>query len=84
MELICGGLIFIVLLMVVFGRNMLLLFLAIGAVEWLTMARIVRGQTLSLKNREFVEAARASGVSELRRGEVGEPQLQRAALFGVL
>ena len=49
--------IFIVLLMVVFGRNMLLLFLAIGAVEWLTMARIMRGQVQSLRQQEFVEAA---------------------------
>lgn len=55
--------IFIVLLMVVFGRNLLLLFLAIGAVEWLTMARIVRGQVRSLKQQEFVEAAVAMGLS---------------------
>ena len=48
--------IFIVLLMVVFGRNILLLFLAIGAVEWLTMARIVRGQVLSLRRQEFIDA----------------------------
>jgi len=54
---------FVIILMVVFDRNLLLLFLAIGAVEWLTMARIVRGQTLSLKQKEFVEAARAGGVS---------------------
>ncbi len=54
---------FVILLMVVFGRNFILLFLAIGAVEWLTMARIVRGQTMSLKEKEFVEAARAAGVS---------------------
>jgi len=54
---------FVIILMVVFDRNLLLLFLAIGAVEWLTMARIVRGQTLSLKQKEFVEAARAAGVS---------------------
>jgi oligopeptide transport system permease protein len=53
---------FVILLMVVFGRNVYLLFAAIGAIEWLTMARIVRGQTLSLKHSEFVEAARASGV----------------------
>ena len=52
---------FVILLMVVFGRNVILLFVGIGAVEWLTMARIVRGQTLSIKEREFVEAARASG-----------------------
>jgi oligopeptide transport system permease protein len=53
---------FVILLMVVFGRNFILMFLAIGAVEWLTMARIVRGQTLSLKQKEFVEAARALGL----------------------
>ena len=52
----------VILLMVLFGRNFILLFAAIGAVEWLTMARIVRGQTLSLKGREFVVAARAAGV----------------------
>ena len=52
---------FVILLMVIFGRNVYLLFAAIGALEWLTMARIVRGQTLSLKHREFIEAARASG-----------------------
>ena len=55
--------IFIILLMVVFGRSLLLLFLAIGAVEWLTMARIVRGQVLSLKQQEFIEAAVAMGLS---------------------
>jgi len=54
--------IFVVLLMVFFGRNLILLFVAIGAVEWLTMARIVRGQVLSLKNREFIEAAHALGL----------------------
>ena len=55
--------IFIVLLSVVFGRNMLLLFLAIGAVEWLTMARIMRGQVQSLRQQEFVEAAISLGLS---------------------
>ena len=55
--------IFIVLLMVVFGRNILLLFLAIGAVEWLTMARIVRGQVLTLKQQQFIEAALSLGLS---------------------
>ncbi len=55
--------IFIVLLMVVFGRNILLLFLAIGAVEWLTMARIMRGQVQSLRQQEFVEAAISLGLS---------------------
>jgi oligopeptide transport system permease protein len=54
---------FVILLMVVFGSNIVLIFLAIGAVEWLTMARIVRGQTLSLKQKEFIEAARAAGLS---------------------
>jgi oligopeptide transport system permease protein len=53
---------FVILLMVFFGRNILLIFVAIGAVEWLDMARIVRGQTISLKRREFVEAARALGA----------------------
>ncbi len=53
---------FVILLMVFFGRNIFLIFVAIGAVEWLDMARIVRGQTLSLKRREFIEAARAAGV----------------------
>jgi oligopeptide transport system permease protein len=55
--------IFIILLMVVFGRNILLLFLAIGAVEWLVMARIVRGQVQSLRKMEFVEAAISIGLS---------------------
>ena len=56
--------IFIILLMVIFGRNILLLFLAIGAVEWLTMARIVRGQVQTLKQQEFVEAAVSLGLSQ--------------------
>jgi oligopeptide transport system permease protein len=54
---------FVILLMVVFERNFLLIFVAIGAINWLDMARIVRGQTLSLKQREFVDAARLIGVS---------------------
>nr|WP_314257628.1 ABC transporter permease subunit [uncultured Devosia sp.] len=53
---------FVIILMVMFGRNPVLLFVGIGCIEWLTMARIVRGQTLSLKEKEFVEAARASGA----------------------
>ena len=53
---------FVIILMVVFGRNIFLIFVALGTVEWLTMARIVRGQTLVLKNMEFVEAAIATGV----------------------
>jgi len=56
---------FVIILMVVFDRNFILLFVAIGAVEWLTMARIVRGQTLSIKQKEFIEAARAAGVGPL-------------------
>ncbi|WP_026379298.1 ABC transporter permease [Afifella pfennigii] len=55
---------FVILLVVFFGRNLVLMFIAVGAVEWLDMARIVRGQTLSLKRREFVEAAEALGVSD--------------------
>jgi oligopeptide transport system permease protein len=57
---------FVILLMVVFERSLLLIFIAIGAVNWLDMARIVRGQTLSLREREFVQAARLTGVSPLR------------------
>ncbi len=54
---------FVILLMVFFGRNIILIFVAIGAINWLDMARIVRGQTLSLKHKEFVEAAEAQGVA---------------------
>jgi len=54
---------FVILLMVVFERNFFLIFVAIGAVNWLDMARIVRGQTLSLREREFVQAAQLGGVS---------------------
>ena len=57
---------FVIILMVVFGRNIILLFVALGAVQWLTMARIVRGQTLSVKRKEFIEAAHAAGVSSWR------------------
>jgi oligopeptide transport system permease protein len=57
---------FVILLMVAFERNFLLIFVAIGAINWLDMARIVRGQTLSLREREFVEAARLIGVSPAR------------------
>lgn len=55
--------IFIILLMVIFGRSLLLLFMAIGAVEWLTMARIVRGQVLTIRQQEFIEAAVSMGLS---------------------
>ena len=54
---------FVILLTVYFDRNFFLIFVAIGAINWLDMARIVRGQTISLKEREFVQAARLSGVS---------------------
>jgi oligopeptide transport system permease protein len=52
--------------MVLFGRNIILLFVAIGAVEWLTMARIVRSQIMSLKKMEFIEAARSLGLGNGR------------------
>ena len=58
--------VFVILLMVFFGRKFVLLFAAIGAVQWLTMARIVRGQVLSLRQMEFIEAAEALGLSKLR------------------
>jgi oligopeptide transport system permease protein len=57
---------FVIFLTVIFGRNEYLLFLSIGAVGWLTMARIVRGQTLSIRQREFIEAAVASGAGTAR------------------
>ncbi|MCA9664634.1 MAG: ABC transporter permease subunit [Myxococcales bacterium] len=53
----------VILLIVIFGRSTINLFIALGAVQWLTMSRVVRGQVLSLKNREFIEAAIALGVS---------------------
>ncbi|MGE0431005.1 MAG: ABC transporter permease subunit [Planctomycetota bacterium] len=55
----------VILLMSVFGQDLLLIFLALGAVQWLTMSRIVRGQVISLKQREFVLAAESIGVSKL-------------------
>ena len=55
----------VILVLVIAGRTFITLFVALGAVSWLTMARIVRAQTLALKNREYIEAARAGGVSEL-------------------
>ncbi|EAT6373736.1 oligopeptide ABC transporter permease OppC [Salmonella enterica] len=54
---------FVILLVTFFGQNILLIFVAIGMVSWLDMARIVRGQTLSLKRKEFIEAAQVGGVS---------------------
>ena len=56
---------FVIILVVIFGRSPVLLFVGIGALEWLTMARIVRGQTLTLKEREFIEAARAGGARSM-------------------
>ncbi|WP_347267278.1 ABC transporter permease subunit [Paracoccus sp. (in: a-proteobacteria)] len=56
----------LILLLVMFGRSMSMLFLGIGLISWLDMSRIVRGQTLSLKHREFIEAARATGVPAWR------------------
>ncbi len=58
--------IFVILLMVFFGRNIVLLFVAIGAVEWLTMARIVRSQVMAIKKMEFIEAARSLGFGRRR------------------
>jgi oligopeptide transport system permease protein len=58
--------VFVILLMVFFGRKFVLLFVAIGAVQWLTMARIVRGQVLSLRHQEFIEAGEALGLSKSR------------------
>jgi oligopeptide transport system permease protein len=58
--------IFVILLMVIFEKKLVLIFLAIGAVEWLTMARIVRGQVMSLKRQEFIEAAYALGLRKRR------------------
>jgi oligopeptide transport system permease protein len=56
----------VILMMTIVGRNIYVLFVALGAVQWLTMARIVRGQTVVLKEREFVEAARSLGASNFR------------------
>ncbi len=57
---------FVILVMTIVGRSIIVLFIALGAVQWLTMARIVRGQMIMLKEREFVEAARALGASNAR------------------
>jgi oligopeptide transport system permease protein len=78
---------FVILLVVVFGRRFVLIFVAIGAVEWLDMARIVRGQTLSLKQREFVLAARGLGLASgaiLRRHIVPNLAGPVAATLAVL
>lgn len=57
---------FVIVLVTFFGRNIMLIFIAIGAISWLDMARIVRGQTLSLRSKEFIEAAHVCGVSRWR------------------
>jgi len=56
----------LILLLVVFGRSIIMLFVGIGLLSWLDMSRIVRGQTLNLKNKEFIEAAQATGVSDYK------------------
>ena len=56
----------LILLLVVFGRSIVMLFVGIGLLSWLDMSRIVRGQTLNLKNKEFIEAAQATGVSDYK------------------
>jgi oligopeptide transport system permease protein len=55
----------LILLLIIFGRSFVMLFIGIGLISWLGMARVVRGQTLSLKNREFIEAAVASGTKPM-------------------
>ncbi|WP_421762418.1 ABC transporter permease subunit [Devosia sp.] len=55
----------LILLLIIFGRSFIMLFIGIGLISWLGMARVVRGQTLSLKNREFIEAAVASGTKPM-------------------
>jgi len=56
----------LILLLVVFGRSIVMLFVGIGLLSWLDMSRIVRGQTLNIKNKEFIEAAQATGVSDYK------------------
>ena len=58
--------IFVIMLMSIFGRNIFLLFFAVGAVEWLTMARIVRAQVMSIKRMEYIDAARMLGFGKVR------------------
>jgi oligopeptide transport system permease protein len=60
------GMFVLILMLVVFGRSILMLFVAIGLLAWLDMSRIVRGQTLSIKGKEFIEAARATGVTNAK------------------
>jgi len=56
----------VIILMVFFGRNFILLFIALGLTQWLTMARIVRGQVMTLKQKEFIQAARVMGVAPVK------------------
>jgi oligopeptide transport system permease protein len=58
--------VFVIVLMVFFARNIMILFMAIGAVQWLTMARIVRSQVMSLREREFIEATTVMGLPKHR------------------
>jgi oligopeptide transport system permease protein len=57
---------FVIILVAVFGRSVLLLFLALGAVQWLTVARIVRGQVLAVREKEFIQASYAAGAGHVR------------------
>ncbi len=57
---------FVILLQVIFGRNILFLYIGIGLLEWITMARIVRGQTLAIKEKEYIDAAKASGRTSMQ------------------
>ena len=73
---------FVILLVVFFGRNFILMFLAVGAVEWLDMARIVRGQTLSIKRQEYVagrRSARASAAAASSRGTSSRTRSARSS-----
>ena len=56
----------LILMLVIFGRSIFMLFLGIGLISWLDMARIARGQTLTIKNKEFVEVAHATGVHPVK------------------
>ena len=70
---------FVILVMTVVGRSIYVLFIALGAVQWLTMARIVRGQTIMLKEREFVEAARALVYAACRMIDSGAKDISKAS-----
>ncbi|WP_230460440.1 oligopeptide ABC transporter permease OppC [Sansalvadorimonas verongulae] len=76
----------VILLVTMFGRSIMLIFIAIGAVSWLSMARIVRGQTISLKGREFIEAARVCGTRpwDIIRGHIVPNVLGIVAVYASL